>query len=1498
MKAPKASKSRANDPQPNLPDLKLLSSSSDRQLPLKLSVEELRNPASKQSLRQHFTGAFPETHRVSSFDSSSSDMGIKDRLSRTNSSPTVGQNEAAGSSTSSVNSGTGAPPPQRLSTVQETNSKIDIEQAIYLLQELRKTASPQELVALHKALLPTRDSLQPPSPSGPFNDENANGSTSSLIRHRSLLPPGLATRSSPSEDLLRRQEDVPVVKKVKRSKLNLRSALKEVKEATSHSDLAALDLADERVDPRAPTPSDAGETSLGVYRYGTLRVTNGAASPVPSIAASIRILEETPIPPIPDRHRNPSTQRSSSDPRVSLDFVTAPNTPQEKSSMEFYNARGSMRDSSDLFDAAKLAQLRYSREHSDGERRPRERSRTSKSRDASVSGIPVPREVDESSPRVYRPTRPRRSRNSLQNNTAQSRDSSQHRPAHSRESSLSRIPLRVENSRHNLRVLEQQVSAQSLTPIKPDIDDGRVSPLPNDLPRFAQRWSHRASKISEDYNSDSELSGSSSYGDISTLRQYESRAALLKRLSTVYDGEGDDEDATAHETPEAALSKLNGSEMDRRVGLTLETHITSLNEGRSPPPRSGNSNSFDRPTALQKADSGYGTDSSFQARMKKSFDEQRKNRQLLPPDEGVSLEEDGMSLYSFNQILKSPSLLNGLATPSPPPTADNKKKRPSFLRLSSSKKGVSSVTLDPVSSDEAIASSPMDQKGFKQKKLQKPMPESVRKERKTQMKELREERRSSQAPETTASEILLEIPPVPTEVSNGSHQRFSFEPIPTPSATFDSTPIVVSPKELRGEAHHTTELNGEDDGFASADEAPTTPKLSLFRNRSKKRKDERPRSTIQVPCGANDFDDVSEERKTRRRSTGPANPKQSVFGVGPISCVSGAFGASNEDGNDDVIPLWSDHASVARTLGCGPYDLSTGMFKRSVALPSAVMHQIQAPHEITTNLSRSKTGGLRGMDSEMASELARLKSRDVAINKNEDVYDRPRVARPKGRRAKSGGEASARVPLMIEDKYPGHEENGETNVTPDLAELPVRSNSMYSESIPPMPELPANVQVRINRMDELAAKTTRHTAQPTVSVEVPKTTKHTAQPAPMAHVPKTVERPGDSTLSVAEAIRRAQLSQKSSESLRDEDGSKVPRTRPSGPRKKKSQRMQRREISSSGSDATIKDKQGSSEALQQVDKTSPAADSQQLGTSVWEQQAKHWREQRKSLEESLAKSKSEDNVTLQTRTTTTTTSSPSIVVSRFSTQSGLQTQTETQIETRSVIRQRKDSAALQADAYRALIGENHDTPSSDEREESEEYFNYSAATPVTMQRVSDQRPATVTVSPRSPISPLSPPALPIERARSPGGRVITPSGNYHPYTPADAAQAERSRAESLAKLTGTPISTSTEKAAGSKKPASKPSTPKHSTPSTPKQTTPKQPTPKSPAQPQKNAIEALFDRYSGGLEYSYERGVGVGGSAGMRGPKDKAGRKSKELSEGWGVDLSDVPMLSREGVQT
>jgi hypothetical protein len=57
--------------------------------------------------------------------------------------------------------------------------------------------------------------------------------------------------------------------------------------------------------------------------------------------------------------------------------------------------------------------------------------------------------------------------------------------------------------------------------------------------------------------------------------------------------------------------------------------------------------------------------------------------------------------------------------------------------------------------------------------------------------------------------------------------------------------------------------------------------------------------------------------------------------------------------------------------------------------------------------------------------------------------------------------------------------------------------------------------------------------------------------------------------------------------------------------------------------------------------------------------------------------------------------------------------------------------------------------------------------------------------------------------------------------------------------------------------------------------------------------QIVLDRYSGGLQYGYERGYGVGGSAGTRQLHSVswANRKSMHYRDAYGVDLSDVPIF-------
>ncbi|MCJ1463007.1 hypothetical protein MMC07_001611 [Pseudocyphellaria aurata] len=57
------------------------------------------------------------------------------------------------------------------------------------------------------------------------------------------------------------------------------------------------------------------------------------------------------------------------------------------------------------------------------------------------------------------------------------------------------------------------------------------------------------------------------------------------------------------------------------------------------------------------------------------------------------------------------------------------------------------------------------------------------------------------------------------------------------------------------------------------------------------------------------------------------------------------------------------------------------------------------------------------------------------------------------------------------------------------------------------------------------------------------------------------------------------------------------------------------------------------------------------------------------------------------------------------------------------------------------------------------------------------------------------------------------------------------------------------------------------------------------------AFEPLTGRYVGGLSYAYEPGLGLGGSAGTRSATTGASRKSVDMSRGYGIDLSDIPIF-------
>lgn len=522
------------------------------------------------------------------------------------------------------------------------------------------------------------------------------------------------------------------------------------------------------------------------------------------------------------------------------------------------------------------------------------------------------------------------------------------------------------------------------------------------------------------------------------------------------------------------------------------------------------------------------------------------------------------------------------------------------------------------------------------------------------------------------------------------------------------------------------------------------------------------------------------------------------------------------------------------------------------------------------------------MDSGMASELARMKSRDVAIQNNEELYDRPRMATPKSRGQLGPRPQTAYRPtIAVEDRFPdGQGKPVSASKTAELIQLPSRPHSMYAESlssIPPLPELPADVQTRVSKLDEMVAKRNKASAPPTPPDAIDSTR------------PSDETQAGYETESIAEAVRRAVSTRKSQEHIRKQQDQKAGRAQPNGPRQAKQISLQvvRAHLQGSQSTESIPIALDSDLAAHEgPEASSPAAPHRTARATAakeeedapitpgWEQQAKLWRARRKSIGESLGKPvTTEDDTPPRSKGTRDEEPviSPSIVLSRYATPPTVENEGRRTFSNRPT-----DAASIHADAYRDLIGDDKENWSSNE-DESKRSRPGSTQTFVTVKDFSDeQEPLPARQQTNSAYSNKSYQNAypPIERSRSPGGRVRTPSGNFHPYTPADAIRAEHSRAQSLAKLTGT-----AEPEPEPKRPTKSLDVPRR----------------KKSFHEKSDTIDSLIDRYSGGLQYGYEKGSGIGGSAGTR-PKSGGAQRKSQLGVGdaFGLDLSDVPVMLRK----
>ncbi|PNS17733.1 hypothetical protein CAC42_3128 [Sphaceloma murrayae] len=240
---------------------------------------------------------------------------------------------------------------------ESLDAGIDLDAAIQLLQELKKKASPEELVALHRALLPTKG--------GQTKDHAEEITTSPYSRRSSMVVPGIATRSkSPAKSpKVAHSPLVPStttpVKKRRPLSQQIESMMSR-KEPALARQTSCIELPPHKGIPtlsRSYSPADLDVSTIGALRLGTLRVTNG--SPEPSIASEAE--ESGPF-------TSSGHSRSRSEPKQTLEWTAEEanslrdeaTTPRPGTSMRVEDARRSVipgldayHDSSEEEEAAK-----------------------------------------------------------------------------------------------------------------------------------------------------------------------------------------------------------------------------------------------------------------------------------------------------------------------------------------------------------------------------------------------------------------------------------------------------------------------------------------------------------------------------------------------------------------------------------------------------------------------------------------------------------------------------------------------------------------------------------------------------------------------------------------------------------------------------------------------------------------------------------------------------------------------------------------------------------------------------------------------------------------------------------------------------------------------------------------------------------------------------------------------------------------------------------------
>nr|OQO30158.1 hypothetical protein B0A51_04546 [Rachicladosporium sp. CCFEE 5018] len=1349
---------------------------------LKTSYLELNRPHVRQQLKKQLSGTF-ETSRKSSLEAgrkpshdsavSADNMGSKDATKASQSRPalTVGANPSAKSSTSTLNSIGAA---RRLSVLQEGQT-IDVEAAINLLQELKKQASPEELVALHRALLPTREieTVTSPKLAEEGVDRYSAVFTQSSTRRSSKLPPGLATRGGFDEDVLRKPENAVTPKKSKSviEHTITTSSWGHRHGAGSVNSLAALDLAEDTPafgSSRPETP-DQRYVHAGGYAPGTLRITNGAASPEP-----MRAMEQVRA----DAH----------------------NAAVSRASLDFHPGHTEHRD----------LPLRERILQSASDRASREL----------VAPLSIRRSLG------LTPSSP--------------------------------VPLQITTDAPE----EDYAPGSSVSPLS----------VRNDGPVSRQRSRERMSAVSAEYSSDCEISESPR--ELRTIMNFASR------LSTVYGEDQEPEDANDG-TPEAALARLAGHGSRDAPQEPHKAPVHDNNDGRPTPP--------------PHVDSGYGSDGSDRARRiaekERLLNERLASDTPSPPPhaehtvtttfamssilEGENDDAKSFkSLYTFKEFLTSPGLRTENAPPMPSPLSG---KRPPLLHALRSKSltnrsSVAATTALPestgvLSSTTTIESKPKSKRVSKApkpaRKLQKPLPAHLQSKEAAARKEGVREFAPKLELEIPAPSMGYGVPAADEPTRPPMMARTFSEKLTNAPEMIDLQALETGPNEYRravpmasqrqdAPAEHVT-LNGYD-------ATNTAPASVLTRGR---------------PLPPSPHESPVESKKS-----------SGMFRFRSKSRSESATRSSDDGVSGNVTMTTSDFSSVTAALGSGPYDLSTNQFQR--LNPSNNKAGPQSPWQISTGLSKAKS--TTGMNEEAASELARSKSRDVAGMDLVPSNDRPRMATPISSQTGQQGQGkmnakqvknskSTKSLRSVEDSFPEWQSKQDAPRLSAAQEQHAKHLSMYAESIPPMPEMPIDIGKRAAKADELMAKKMggspcssarasvevhHHVTVTTTAITAKGKRSHKVQELDLAE-----EKAANAQLlaTLAPAVRAKATDADIQIAVRELDGSNselssVDHSRPT-----------------SAEDDKIQAYAGAP--------SSPSHSATHPGWPGWEKQAQLWRSHRESIAASSTAQSPPATTDYLSRVRASRpglSTSPAIVVSRYITPLGSDNAARVNVGPDPT-----SAAARHADAYRDLLDEQTDDKENQlvqvgkvQTSRTDSAFGNTTTSTQTYTTISSAvysnnsnkeirvQPTTRDPRPAKQDVPRFDSAF---SAKSYATTTTTTSNlsssapgkqSYTPYNPSYATASNFNVNNPFTLSRGLIAS--------------------HSAASSTESLT--------------KGSGIVVDRYSGGLQYEWERGAGFGGSAGTRlsGSGSPGGaRRGGGLAGSYGVDLGDVPVFLQRG---